>query len=502
VCSSDLWSNYLLRWDTGPIVLVLMIIIPIVSYFVVKIWMEEEVSDYPDIDKAWKQGLTALEKHGISLGSTPLFLVIGNADERRAQNIMDASGFGFNVNNPAEGPAALHWYANPDGVFLYLTRTSCMSVLADQFQNQTGGRSQVQSAAPQPEIPGGQTIVAGAGQQSLVADKFTDDEETAGSDDAEMSYMEPPPSMPGIGQTMDFGQGGGVDATLSNISVDQMKEGLARSSSVQQSKADLTDQIKRLEYVCGMIHKVRQPICPINGILVLVPFDMVEDASDPVQTAIHTDLETIRSKTRLRCSVTALVTEMDQSQGFLELIRRVGSKRAKEQRFGKGFPLWNPPIAEQLEAVSRHATGAFEDWTYLLFREKEGLRRPGNPKLFELLCRIRGKFADSITNIIANSFGYEPHKNRQAAGNSLLFSGCYFAATGDTEDRQAFVRSVLYRVMQQDSELDWNREALDENNSAEFAANLAALVGGICFVVLVGVGLDYAFHDYLPWNKE
>jgi hypothetical protein len=78
------WRDYLLNWKAGPAVLVLMILIPVVSYYVVKIWLEGDTSEYPDIDKAWKQGLEALDKHGISIATTPLFLVIGNADERRA----------------------------------------------------------------------------------------------------------------------------------------------------------------------------------------------------------------------------------------------------------------------------------------------------------------------------------------------------------------------------------------------------------------------------------
>lgn len=498
--TSAQWTDYLLDWKIGLTVLGLMIVIPIVSYYVVKIWLEEETSDFPDIDKAWKQGVAELEKQGIPLGSTPLFLVMGNADERRAANLMRSSGFGFNVSDPAQGPAALHWYANPDAIFIFLTKTSCLSTLADSYKNRTNPHSQLAAPSSQ-SIPGGQTIVAGAGQQSLVGENMA--ERTMGAeDDEEQRFMEAPPSMAGVGATMDFGQGMAGGQTMAFGAEDAAKAMAASSSGTRQSKSDLTDQMERLKYVCTLINKARRPVCPINGLLVTIPFDMVEDVSEPIQMAIQSDLEVIRNNTRLRCSVTALITEMESAQGFLELIKRVGEKRAKEQRFGKGFNVWNPPIAEQLEAVSQHATGAFEDWTYLLFREKDGLRRPGNPKLFELLCKIRGKFSECMTNIIANSFGFEPDKNPRAAGNALLFSGCYFAATGDTNDRQAFVRSVLYRVMEQDGELDWSQEALEENESAEFAANLAALIGGVCLLVLIGFALNSAFGEYMPWHQD
>ncbi|MEW4563945.1 type VI secretion protein IcmF/TssM N-terminal domain-containing protein [Bremerella sp. JC770] len=499
--TSATWSNYLLDWKTGLTVFVLMIVIPIVSYYVVKIWMEEDTSEYPDIDKAWKQGLVELEKHGIPLGSTPLFLVLGNPDDRRASNLMRASGFGFNVSDPAQGPAALHWYANPDAIFIFLTQTSCLSTLTDSYTNRTSQHSQLSTPA-QPEFKGGQTIVAGAGQQSLIAEQL-DHTLGADEDEDEQRFMEAPPNMQhGVGATMDFGQGMDGGQTMNFGAGDAAQAANMSKAGMRQSKSDLTDQMERLKYVCKLINKSRRPVCPINGMLVTIPFDMIEDSSEPIQLAVQSDLDVIRSTTRLRCSVTALITEMESAQGFLELIKRVGEKRAKEQRFGKGFNVWNPPIAEQLEAVSQHATGAFEDWTYLLFREKDGLRRPGNPKLFELLCKIRGKFSECMTNIIANSFGFEPDKNPRAAGNSLLFAGCYFAATGDTSDRQAFVRSVLYKVMEQDAELDWSQEALEENTGAEFAANVAALIGGVCLLVLIGFGLNAAFGEYMPWHRD
>ena len=500
--TSAQWTDYLLNW-TGLIVLALMIIIPVVSYYVAKIWMEEDASDFPDIDKAWDQGIEQLEKYGIPLNNTPLFLVLGSPDERQADNLMQASGFGFNVSNPAQGPAAIHWYANPDAIFVFLTKTSCLSTLAENFKNHRVNPQPQYSSSVAQKVPGGETIVAGVGQPSLVGSQLPEGPLNDEDDDSQ-KFMDAPPEFGDIGTTMSFRHGIDVEAgpEIESVGSSANQTVTFPLSGIQQSKTELIDQMERLEYVCKRIAKARRPVCPINGVLVTIPFELAEQSSEPVQIAIQSDLDVIRATTRLRCSVTALVTEMESAPGFLELIGRVGDKRAKEQRFGKGFNVWNPPIAEQLEAVTQHATGAFEDWAYLLFREKDGLRRPGNPKLFELLCKIRGRFSESLTNIIANAFGFDPEKNPRAGSSSLLFSGCYFAATGDTSDRQAFVRSVLYRVMEQDAELDWSEQALEENNSAEFAANVAALVGGVCLILLIGMGLNAVFGHYLPWNQQ
>ena len=33
-------------------------------------------------------------------------------------------------------------------------------------------------------------------------------------------------------------------------------------------------------------------------------------------------------------------------------------------------------------------------------------------------------------------------------------------------------------------------------------SSLLSLIGGVCLLILVGVGLNYAFGEYLPWNHD
>ena len=65
------------------------------------------------------------------------------------------------------------------------------------------------------------------------------------------------------------------------------------------------------------------------------------------------DLE--REIARIDTKVNALVVGMETENGFRELIRRVGTERAKVQRFGKGYNVWNPPAGEQIEAVAKQS---------------------------------------------------------------------------------------------------------------------------------------------------
>ena len=75
------WNKY--AWGYNLVVVALMIVIPIVFYITLKLWLEGEISPFPDIDHAWKAGLAELQQHAIDLSQTPLFLVLGQPPRSR-----------------------------------------------------------------------------------------------------------------------------------------------------------------------------------------------------------------------------------------------------------------------------------------------------------------------------------------------------------------------------------------------------------------------------------
>ncbi|HEY2251591.1 MAG TPA: hypothetical protein VGH74_11045, partial [Planctomycetaceae bacterium] len=97
------------------IVAVLVVLTPIVVEYMVKIWLDHDVSEFPDIDEAWAQGLAKLREAALSLGDLPLFLVLGAPDEAQASSLMGASTLNLSVSSQPPGAgAALRWFAGPD----------------------------------------------------------------------------------------------------------------------------------------------------------------------------------------------------------------------------------------------------------------------------------------------------------------------------------------------------------------------------------------------------
>lgn len=468
-------------------VLVLAFVIPVIVFYLVKFWMIEDESKYPDIDRVWAAAMEDCERNGIYLTEVPLFLVQGARDQREATQIMKATQLPMTVTVPAQENADIGIFANSDAIFLYLNGCSCISRLSSAPTGPsafgTGHASPVGGGPPTG------TIDAAMFSAQSAAPPAADD---VGQTLTEAALAAPPsgtmaggmqPAAEGVGGTMLLPEGQGIGDFLGNSG----RPAADAPRVPQLSSQDIFDREQKLRYVCKLITEGRKTLCPINGIITLLPFDLVESASSQIQTAAQKDTAILREELMVRCSNTVLITQLEREDGFQELIKRVGTERTREFRFGKGCELWNAPEARRLDATAAHAVGAFEDWIYMLFQEENALKHRYNSRLFMLLCRIRGKFAENLRAVLSRGFGFDPLTEGHLAYEQFLFGGCYFAAAGGDSTRQAFIKSVFLKGIQQEGELEWAPEARRRDQQYQLAANLFALLGTISFVAIVGM---------------
>jgi len=462
----------------------LVVAIPIVLYKALKLWLEGDVSPFPDIDHAWKVGLAELDNQGLDLTQIPLFLILGSTGEDHEKSLFDASQLNLNMRDVPQGPNALHWYANPDGIYLVCTDTSSLSRLSAIAGKTSGEEAAGGGPAATPASSTGDgirgTVVVGS---------------EGGGGPLEPASDAPPPETsaaapPNIRGTMVVGNqtimpGGGDSGVVSASSEKKV---------IKLEQRTANEQDRRLEYVCRLIRRARHPLCPINGILTMLPFSLIQRSvpeAIEVQRALKKDLATVLRMLKLRCPVTSMVTGLEAEGGFRELVRRVGRSRAMGNRFGKGFAVLNPPTAERLKAVAAHACGSFEDWVYTLFREKGALSKPGNTKLYALLCKIRRNVHGRLANMLEAGYAADPD-----VAEPLLFSGCYFAATGASDGCQAFIKGVFDKLPDQQEELDWTEAAYEEDERYQ---KLTRLVLGVDTLLILVLATLAAGKWWLGW---
>ncbi len=468
--------RHAMTWWRILLAVALVVVIPIVVYQGLRLWLEGERSRFPDLDYAWKAGLEALADHGLALDSAPLFLVLGSAGVDRERALFEASGLGFRVQQAPAGPAPLHWYANPDGIYIVCTEVGWLSALAALKARGGPAAEGLPAAFEPPEVPAAPApapapapgpAAANAGG-TLMLDQFVTPRATPPAAAA------PPPTA------------SRRPAPTVTASVSLRSGGLGEP--VALSSRDSTEQLERLKYLCGLIRRGRQPVCGANGVLTLLPFAALQAAPAEVeqwQQAIKNDVTILRQALQLRLPTIAMITGMEDEPGFRELVRRVGRERAMLQRFGHKFDIRRAATREELAALSAHVCGTFEDWIYALFRERDALSYPGNTRLYGLLCKVRCQVGLRLGDVLSQGFGYDPQ--RQADDERTFFGGCYFAATGASSDRQAFVRGVLDKLVDENELVEWTAAALRDHRRYRRWAAVGYTLAAMLLVGALGV---------------
>jgi len=245
----------------------------------------------------------------------------------------------------------------------------------------------------------------------------------------------------------------------------------------------------RLQHLCRLIVRDRRPYCPINGVLLLVPFAGTDTEEDANQTGevLRRDVTKARGVLGVHCPVFALTCDMETTPGFRDFIDRFPQKE-RQKRVGQRFPLMPDVNGDALGAmidggVQWICNSVFPNWVYKLFRlEATGKDEPatlvrGNIALYQLMAQIRERhkrLSRILTRAVLGDGGGPP-----------LFGGCYLAGTGrDPAHEQAFVPGVFRRLIEEQNFVSWTDQAL----TTEAECNRWARIGYIFIGLLAAAG--------------
>lgn len=258
----------------------------------------------------------------------------------------------------------------------------------------------------------------------------------------------------------------------------------------QLSAADEVTFGTRFDFLCRLMRRDRAPVPPCAGVLAVIPYALI--GAVPAQTretsrVVAQDLASIRDLTGVTAPVVCLLTGWEQEPGFRELMRRIGVPVASRQRFGKGLPRGAIADLATLRTLVLHACGAFEDWALSLFRERDSLVKPGNIALYALVAQVRSAYRERIERLLVD--GLRAGDPGAAGRDAIPVTGVYFAATGDTPDRQAFVRSVFEKTQSHAGDEQWTESAVREDERETRRASLARIGMWVCAGGMFALGV-------------
>ncbi|MCA9133061.1 MAG: hypothetical protein KDA45_07890, partial [Planctomycetales bacterium] len=458
--------------------LLLLVAIPVASYFAVKAWLESEPSQYPDLDQAWEQGLTALGRAGLNIDRCPLFFATGIASPRDADNLMQAVDWELLVDGQPEGESPLRWYASRDAIVVFLLGSSATSLLQERVEqalkksptSPAGGgmRGTLMGPAPTASGPAGTGI-----RGTILAD--------AAVSPAARPAAAPAAAAVGLRGTMLAGQ-----SPVASSNTPQ------RAAQVSLDRREIADQADRLARVCRLASQARQPLCPLNGSIAIIDWQTLVGAPDgQLASVLREDAGRMLEASQLHAPMALLIKGLDDEMGFIELTRRVGENRARDNRFGHGFNHLAPLEAGQLSALGKHACGAFEDWIYDLFRHPDALGRTNNDKLYALLCKMRNEVQPKVIEAISSLSGTTVSGGQRGP----LLCGCYFGAAGGSRMRQAFVRSVFDKLLELEEDLDWTDAAWNKEYSFQNIVRGMLVINAGLIVAIIALLVYYFFFS-------
>ncbi len=445
-----------------PTLFILLYLLSWLGYYLWRLLNEEEAAaDFPDIDQAWREAVAKLDAAGIAPADAPLFLVLGRPAAGE-DALMQSAAITSTVRAPREGP--LRVYANRDAIYVTCGGASAWGRFAARLAGEAPEESSIARKAD-----AGATVVFGA---SLGIAVELADEMRALLAARETRDLTPTEA-----------------ARLRDLA--EMTKGATPKRTAALSAEEQTRETARLAFLCRLIRRDRRPFCPVNGILLLVPWasTATDDAARAASGILHGDLAATRTALQLRAPIYGLLCDLETATGFAEFRRGFPEEMLTRSRIGQRLPLVpDVPAAEVptiYEKVAQWLGSAVLPAGILKFLKADGqdaASKQANRNLYLLLREVYSR-GPRLARVLSRGLAGDPAEGPDSVAQ---FGGCYLAGTGRQPTEQAFVAGVFQRLTESQSAVSWTAEALKDDAKmrrwagygyAAIAVALAAAVG-------------------------
>jgi hypothetical protein len=470
----------------------------------------QPTTDFPDLDAAWAEAVAALEKAGIGIADTPLFLVFGTLPEG-FDPLFRALPHGLVVSGGTAPTAPLRVFANRDSIFLTLPGATLLGFQdlvgsSAAFETGDGGGSVYGTIGAAGESVGiGASVGAsiGAGFGASIGGASIGGGSIGGSVGAagplqeiqriirEAREQNRPLSEAEKQRVRDLsggvpagGGGGGGRAPSA-----------APTGSVLQNPRVVDEAAARLAHVCGLVAAARWPLCPVNGAVVTVPMAATDkdEAAQQWGLVARQDLAVAGTALKLHFPVYVLVGGAEDLPGGKVFFERFAADKGG-QRLGKGFPL-NPELrpTDVAAAVESSVNWVFGSllpyWAFKLTRVGDADARADsrdNAQLVRFLAEVRRR-GPHLARLVSRAV--------QSDGEQVpVFGGTYLTVVLDADPNEAkFAKEFFRKVESSQGYVAWTDEAFAEDASYRRATLLGhlALAGLLLAVAALATYVGY-----------
>ena len=458
-----------------PLLFLLLCALSWIAFFWWRLFNASDAAEYPDIEAAWREAVEKLRENGVAVADLPLYLVLGRPEAGDAALFL-ASQQKIQTTAPKSDSAPVRVFASPTALFVTCSGASTWGKYINRLHDPdaTGGDASTDATNMNKTITPGQAL---EGVDQKDQDEFY-----------ELIRIQSERALTPAEQARLHELGGIMKAA-----------GARKQTQIRMGSDELADGPRRLAYLCRLIQQERQPWCPVNGALVLIPWAALE-TDDLARTAVGVlsgDLVTLRKGLRMVYPQYVMVCDLEQAEGFDEFRRGFTAGELKG-RIGQRMPLVPDRPAEEMPEVMETVA----EWirlnvvpAFVLNRLKlewpPEARKTSrfvpnvNRKLFLFLYDLFTR-SPRLARILSSGVaaGVAPDAEGDAEQFPLV-GGCYFAATGRDERSQAFAGGVFQRLTEQQSQdaVSWSEAALREDRTLGVRAS-ALYVASVLLVLM------------------
>lgn len=456
------------------------------SWLLYALWLvlsrDESAAEFPDVEAAWAEATRRLSAAGLGPADAPLYLVLGS-QAAGTDALFLAAGMSDAIRTPAAAESPIRVYARDEAIYVTCPGASAWGAFCQQLTGVDESAWALDIGTPEASVRGTMApgeMLDGLGPQAQAELNAI----MQASRERELS----PHEQDRLRQL----------AELAAPAAPRRKPRLVETAQAEG--------VRRLKYLCRLIRRDRRPWCPVNGLVVLVPWAAAETDDDARvgSGVLQRDLNAARATLQLRYPTYAVVCDLETARGFAEF-RSGFPPDFLGHRIGQRLPL-APDV--ETTAVPRLVADAVEwvgaavlpSWIHRFLQlggADPRLTPTGgglhNRNLYLLMRAVYDR-APRLAQLLSRGLPPVQGPVGDPAVGLPLFAGCYLAATGRTADGQAFVPGIFQRVTDGQNQVAWAPEALDDDARLNRLATL-----GYVLVVLLLAATVAALAWWVGW---
>jgi len=487
-----------LRYVWLPVLFGLCYLLVVLGWYVCRsLLASDQSSPHQDLDDAWQQAVSVLDKAGIEVANTPLYLLVGRP-HGDTHDLIRAGGVPL-ITPPTpsrDRSPPVQVFANRDAVYVSCCETSLL-----------GRQAGLLATAPELDAEANKAS-SGERPERVLSEGDVDVEDlpweadggggvaTATTTRKEKSHTQQGLALveEGVAQLVsEFEPENAFPEQVPAAALDPLTQDL--ECALLRDSVEMEAIRDRLGHLCNLIAEQRHPHVPLHGILIASPAAATDSevVASHVGELIRLDLETIQSVMQVDCPHVLLVCDLERTPGADALLERFPQEQ-KQRRLGVRLP---DTLADDFAHIGKTIDDAV-DWldeslltplSYRLIRapqdgENEDDVVRGNLGIYRFVYRMRQR-SRRLTVLLRRMTAGDGHHFR-------LPAGCYLVASGEDSSRDhGFAEAVFSQLPQLTSTLRWTDEALSADRRRRLLARLG--LAGVATTVAASLAVAFSW---------